>query len=317
VLSYFDQAEDDLITYEMADIKPTASPTSAPATTPIITRKIKFGVVVDDYENKVGGVSDIENKLNTRISSISIYKHFGLPHNRLLSQTDLSYIKSKGYNLHVAWEPFNPLETTQSVDYLAEIPTGRHDAYIREFVRELKNYPGQVMLRFAHEMNGDWYPWGLRPEEYKNAYRHIAGIVKEEGAGNVLLMWSINSESTDGPISTVNKYYPGADVVDVIGVDVYNYGTSQSWSKWRTFREIFAPSYDFLVRTYSHPIVISELASAEIGGNKPDWIKETFANDLQNRFTKVDEVIWFNLLKETDWRVDSTESTLSIFQQVL
>ena len=31
-----------------------------------------------------------------------------------------------------------------------------------------------VIVRFAHEMNGSWYPWGQQPTEYVAAFRRVA-----------------------------------------------------------------------------------------------------------------------------------------------
>ncbi|KAI9096215.1 hypothetical protein DFS34DRAFT_159274 [Phlyctochytrium arcticum] len=35
-----------------------------------------------------------------------------------------------------------------------------------------------IMLRFAPEMNGNWYPWGQSPEKYKLAFQRLAKIVR-------------------------------------------------------------------------------------------------------------------------------------------
>jgi hypothetical protein len=35
---------------------------------------------------------------------------------------------------------------------------------------------------------------------------------------------------------------------------------------------------------------------------------------LQEQFVGVSEIVWFNLLKETDWRIESTDKSLSAFQ---
>ena len=42
---------------------------------------------------------------------------------------------------------------------LARIIAGDFDAYIRRWARSTAAYGRPVRLRFAHEMNGDWYPW--------------------------------------------------------------------------------------------------------------------------------------------------------------
>ena len=40
-----------------------------------------------------------------------------------------------------------------------DIARGAQDRYIVRFARSLARFPGTVWLRYAHEMNGYWYPW--------------------------------------------------------------------------------------------------------------------------------------------------------------
>ena len=90
-----------------------------------------------------------------------------------------------------------------------------------------------LLLRFAHEMNADWYPWdGVRasapgthdgPARYVAAWRHVHAVFAAAGATNVRWVWSPNHRSI--PAAAWNdaaRYYPGDDVVDWIGVDGYD-----------------------------------------------------------------------------------------------
>ena len=49
-----------------------------------------------------------------------------------------------------------------------------------------------VYLRFAHEMNGYWYPWSHGPRGYVFAWRRIVRIFDVAGARNVRFVWSVN-----------------------------------------------------------------------------------------------------------------------------
>lgn len=303
--------------------QPSPSPSTAPSPSPSltsstqpITRQINVGVVVNDYANRTGELSALETQLGKPISTVSIYKQFGSKYNSNLVLDDLTYAKSQGMKLLIAWEPWNPEQNiSQSIDYLKEISEGKHDTYIRSFANSVKTYANPMAIRFGHEMNGNWYPWGNRPTEYIAGYRHIVNIFKQEGVTNVTWMWSVNLESIPtAPISNVSSYYPGNDVVDVIGIDGYNWGTSQSWSNWKSFKDIFTPAYNFLTTSYAKPIVISETSSTEIGGDKPLWIQTMFKDDLTNTFPRIIEIIWFDILKETDWRINSSDASLQSFK---
>ncbi|OGM33138.1 hypothetical protein A2962_05185 [Candidatus Woesebacteria bacterium RIFCSPLOWO2_01_FULL_39_61] len=286
--------------------------------TPSPKRKVPLGVVVNDYSNKNGEISELEKELGIKISTIGIYKQFGLDYNKDLNEADLAFIKTNAKTLLLTWEPWNPKEgMNQSVDYLKEINDGKLDSYLSNFAQQVKGYSSPVILRFAHEMNGNWYPWGNRPLEYKEAYRKVVDTFRKEGAANVRFMWSINHESVPPEaISNSSKYYPGDSYVDIIGLDGFNFGSSKGSSNWKSFPELFSSSYNFVTTRYpSKPVMISEVASTELGGNKSAWV-----NDMFTRLAvvpKVSEIIWFNLIKETDWRIDSSQSSLQSFKKNL
>ena len=100
-----------------------------------------------------------------------------------------------------------------------------------------------LFIRFAHEMNGSWYPWaewedknrnqkrdyatedtGFTADLYKQAYRNVAAMFRRY-APNVALVWCPNSGLLGGPRGDVfTPWYPGDDVVDWVGLDTYERG---------------------------------------------------------------------------------------------
>lgn len=294
-------------------IAPTAIPTPTPSLTttpkptptPIPPRKtVQLGIVIDDYVSG-SAVAELEKITGKKFATVSIFKQFG-GGNSNLSQGDLSYIKNSGKKLLLAWEPWDPQAGNhQSRDYLQEINSGAQDGYLDQFATAVKNYGGQVIIRFGHEMNGNWYPWGNRPAEYISAYRRIHGMFVSRGAANVRWMWSINAENVPpSPITAVRQYYPGDAFVDIIGLDGFNFGTSQPGSVWRSFTAVFSPAYQYIAG-YKKPIMISEIGCAETGGDKAQWIRD-MAGVLREKMPGIDEIVWFNLNKETDWRIESS-----------
>ena len=278
-----------------------------------LSYKGKLGIVVNDYANARGELSSLENLLGKGFSTVSIFKQFGSQFNSELIIQDLQYIKNSGKNLLIAWEPWNPDEgMSQNRDYLAVIIRGEVDVYINRFAGQVKEYGNPVVIRFGHEMNGDWYPWGRRPDEYKLAYQRIVEVFGNAGVDNVKWMWSVNAE----PVGGLASYYPGDGYVDVIGIDGFNWGTAAGRNSWRSFAEVFKPAYDYLINRYEKPLIISETASSEIGGDKPAWIQMMW-EVLPLQFSKVSEVIWFNLLKEADWRLESSDTSLAAYKKVL
>ncbi len=291
--------------------KPTNITSPVEAASPKKSR-IKFGVAIESTANLSGQISSLESELGKPVSTISIFKQFGLASNNQLNLDDLAYVKSKGIKVLVAWEPWNPEQgMNQSTDYLKEIQEGKQDTYIKEFAQRVKNYGGKVVIRFGHEMNGNWYPWSNRPEEYKASYRRVVEIFRNEGVNNVTWMWSINNH----PTANIDSFYPGSDVVQTIGIDGFNFGTTADFGGWQSFTQLFSPAYQ-VVTKYSKPVMISETASTEFGGDKALWVVAMFTS-LPSGFPKMDEVIWFNVLKETDWRINSSQSSLEAFQKYL
>ncbi len=62
--------------------------------------------------------------------------------------------------------------------------------------------------------------------------------------------------------------------------------------------------------------MITETASAEIGGEKANWIRRGFLNEIPQLFPRVSAAIWFDVQKESDWRVDSSSASLEAFREV-
>lgn len=238
-----------------------------------------------------------------------------------------------GRTIQLAWEPhdFSKDATNQPEYRLQTITAGDHDAEIRRWARELKAFGYEVLFRPMCEMNGDWVTWGGNvngnsPEDYIPAWRHIHDIFVEEGATNVKWVWSPNR---DGSIAsaqvTFDTYYPGDAYVDYVGMNGYNWGrlyTTPQWtSQWQMLDEVFGYSYDVAVANTDKPIVISETATTEVGGDaqnggKAEWIRDAF-EQLPQRFPRVELITWFNINKETDWRINSSPGSLQAFRDAV
>ena len=228
----------------------------------------------------------------------------------------------------LSWSPSNFSKYGEAVrqpEYsLSKIASGDWDAYVRHTARDMRNYGKPVYLRFAHEMNGDWYPWGIgvngnRPGDYVAAWRHIHNIFEQEGATNVRWVWSPNTK-TD--LASYKSLYPGDEHVDWVAIDGYNWRTANRGG-WRSFSQVFAPSYGAMTKLTSKPIMIAETASAEdsTGPNgstrKASWIEDAYLSVLPARFPQVKAVLWFNIDRERDWRVDSSPESLSAYKRVV
>jgi beta-mannanase len=195
---------------------------------------------------------------------------------------------------------------------LRRIIEGRYDALIRRWARDLAGYGGPVRLRFAHEMNGNWYPWaesfnGNRPGEFARAWRRVWRIFAEEGAANVEWVWS--------PVVPGVKRiaFPGRRYVDRLGLTGFVGGVILRFRRWRSFETAFGHALGVLEALGpGKPIELSEVGVAERGGDKPAWIRGMFR--ALARRPEVDTLIWFNLNKGSDWRIESSAASVRAFQ---
>jgi beta-mannanase len=170
------------------------------------------------------------------------------------------------------------------------------------------------MLRFGHEFNGNWYPWSLDRNgrlgsAYVNAFRRVVTRLRAAGARRVQHVWCFNRDSQPAePWNDPRAAYPGDDVVDWIGIDGYNFGTSQSWSRWTVFRDLFAHpvalANDLSPRK---PIVLAEMGCSETGGDKAEWITRMAADFAQ--MPSVRAFTWFDIVKETSWSLTSSDAS--------
>jgi hypothetical protein len=115
------------------------------------------------------------------------------------------------------------------------------------------------------------------------------------------------------PCRRLAALLPGDRFVDWLGMDGYNWGTTRSWSRWQSFRDIFGPVYSKYSRR--KPTMICEVASAQSGGDKAAWIRDMGA-ELAGPFSRVRALVWFHADKETDWRIDSSPASLAAFRSV-
>jgi endoglucanase len=201
---------------------------------------------------------------------------------------------------------------------LSGIASGSYDGYLERSAAAARAWGHPLLLRPFHEMNGRWTPWavGVRGNtvaEFVAAWRHIVTVFRSDGATNVRFVFSPNVISPNSP--DFRPEYPGDRYVDWVALDGYNWGTSVRGQHWRSFRDVFAHSYDVLTSVSSRPMMIAETASSESGGDKSLWIARAFRDDMQE-FPRVRAVVWFNHRTKTSWPITSSRAALDAYRAV-
>jgi hypothetical protein len=146
-----------------------------------------------------------------------------------------------------------------------------------------------VWLRYAHEMNGYWYPWSRNAQAYRWAWHRIVRLFRVAGARNVRFMWSVNLnlyEPADVWLANARPYWPRARYVDEVGATVIDFGGDKDYAVAR-----FAPRLRALHREFGKPLVLAETNTAWDG--RVAWLRDLRA--MLDHMPWVRAVMWSQL----------------------
>lgn len=227
----------------------------------------------------------------------------------------LAAVSAAGVVPVLTWEPWDPARRSQKAFALARFLAGDFDATVRRWGDALAAYGGPVHLRFAHEMNAGGYPWavgvnGNTAAQYVAVWRRVHDLLRSRGA-RVVRVWSPNVAFPGStPLAAV---YPGAEHVDVVGVDGYNWGTSRRGTLWQSPAQVLGATVAEVRRVApGKRVLVTETASTEKGGDKARWVTDLFGWAAAQG--DVAGVVWFDEDKETDWRIASSARSLAAFR---
>ena len=128
-----------------------------------------------------------------------------------------------------------------------------------------------VSIRYAHEANGTWMPWSVAAAEvpaFRTAFRLFAATIRSELAGHdVRIAFAPNFGTW--PYSP-NSMWPGNDVVDVVGLSIYEWTLYDTAAKWKAFVSSSIGPATWLAFAKAHG---KPLAFSEWGGQSAYFIK--------------------------------------------
>lgn len=272
---------------------------------------IALGVFVPGVFDDPGVISAYGRQVGRQPAIVLSYKNWSIPP---FYAPELDSVWGRGAMSMVTWEP----QTAKGDAIpLREIVDGRYDRYIRQSAEAAAEWGKPIMLRFAQEMNGRWYPWGIGVDgntarDFRQAWHHVYWVFRNHGAHNVKWVWSPNEDAGGGhPLAVL---YPGDEFVDWVGIDGFCWGGSIGWPSFTT---IFGNTYDRLVKLTSKPIVIAETGAGEENGDKAAWIASALEREAP-RFPHVRALAWFNDEDpRADFRVDSSPASLSAYRKAI
>ena len=193
---------------------------------------------------------------------------------------------------------------------IKSIASGQWDNYLRSYAKQVRAFGHRVIIGFAHEMNGTWYPWGwphVQPRTWIAAWRHMVSVFRFQGATNVTWLWTISSGKKHAAIAA--KYWPGKAWVTWAGIDGYFYTPS-------SFDAVFAPEIRVIHHLAPHlPILLSETGAGQVAG-QARMIPRLF--DGIKRW-KLLGLVWYDVPQSNgryhqDWRIEGHAASIAAFR---
>lgn len=193
--------------------------------------------VAGDYPALFGwelGGLELGDSMNLDAVPFNVMKRLAIKANQMGGINTFSWHPYSLVNGKNAW-----FTDTSVVKYI--IPGGSlHEQFkgeldkLADFFSGLKTkdgHPIPFIFRPWHEMGGSWFWWGTKhttPEEYKALFNFTINYLKQDkGLTNMVVCYSPN-----GGYQNEQEYltwYPGDDVVDILGVDEYEWPGATNW----------------------------------------------------------------------------------------
>src|SRR3954465_8657577 len=263
----------------------------------VCPQRIYVGASVESLPGDPAGLDPFAEATGVSPSSALFFLDFG----GRVDTAALQRLGAGGRLPMLTWEPWTHTTPSANPYPLTDIAAGKFDSYLTAQGRALAAVGALVAVRFGHEMNGSWYPWGQgvngnTPEDYAAAYRHVVDVVTAAGAGNVIWTWS--------PITVISRpdvplapLYPGDDYVDWVGLSVY-FSASTS-----TYAADVPPTLPQPAQfAPAKPLYVAE-TSVLPGPNRPAMIR-----DLITGLLTIPNLVgrtWFNQDTSQDYRIDN------------
>lgn len=308
----------------------TQKETVQPTPSPTIARKITLGAWTEGlFEANTKTLhpeklSEFENLINKKLT----VAHFYIGWESLNKPEFISHLDTINNN---GWQPMVNVNPYFFESCLSDLPlyeaiaAGVCDDFLHAAGKNLSQIKNPFYFVFAWEMNNDQHQWSIpysasTPKDFVNAWRHVHTIFEEEGVKNII--WVFCPNVPENKSLTYSQFYPGDGFVDWLGIDGYNWGTTQKWSSWVSFEGVFTGAYKSITElSPDKPLVIAEVNSTDQGGDKSKWYEDAFLVQIPHNFPKIKMIVIFNEDKtETEnvnWKVDVNRESLDMFKKVI
>jgi hypothetical protein len=185
---------------------------------------------------------------------------------------------------------------------------GAEDAVLDDLVATIKGWLDEgnnrhIMIAPLPEANLVDFAWGADPAGYRAGYSRIRAAFRDAGLGPEQVRFVFAMHGTSSPGFAMADFYPGDDLVDVIGFSIINRN-----NPWHDYDSAFQRFLDEIKGTISQakPILVTQTASVVEGQDRDGWLTDMFTN--LGADSQVIGIIYFNRAKEeggkyNDYRV--------------
>jgi hypothetical protein len=280
-----------------------------------------LGATRPELPDSLNGIYQLESNLGRPLAITSFYQAWGDGREHEFPMDVLRSLDKGGYLPLLTWEPwlsaFGQFAGENPSGSLRHIARGELDDYIRTWAREAVRYGRSLLLRPGHEPTNPWYGWapeyGNSAADYRAFWTRVRGIFREEGARNVLFVWT--------PYGLRERdWFPGVNDVDWIGFDILNYGSLSEVGTWLDFYPLMKLYYD-AYGDLGPRLLVAETATTSAGGNKIDWVRDLFHSIQVKNFPKLRAIVLFDQPGAAtstglpiDWSLDEVEGTYDMLK---
>jgi len=210
------------------------------------------------------------------------------------------------------------------------IAAGAEDAVLRRYADAARKTDIPIEFDYDSEMQAA-HPWGGRfdgggatsfgdptwpdgPEHYRDAYRRIIDIFRQEGATNVTFIFHANTldqylaGSYWEPWEALKNYYPGDDYIDWIGLSVYSepqfgVGPPQTFEQKLRGADGFEGSYAEITSLTDKPLMLSETGLYRMPSEdaKAQWVEDASRAIQSGEFPRIKALNWWAQNKGGDY----------------
>lgn len=185
---------------------------------------------------------------------------------------------------------------TQNMKKLA---AGKYDSYLKQWAAADKKTGLPIILSFAPEANGDWYPWGkghVSAALFRKLYQHVHNVLLKDGAKRITWLWQVDRTSKN--TESLKAIFPGKAYVSEIGFD------GQLSIATSTFDRVFGPTLKQVRAFTKIPVLLSEVG-VEHGSTAAAKIKNLYAAAHKDSLTAL---VFFDV---GVWSFDKNKAALS------